>query len=638
MNFRQKLKRKMKRMAKYAASIIAAGLVAMSPFAAPVASAESADAFTALAGVLGSFGMYGSYLAAILDAGDNSLYQEQTRVYDAQENGTSLNPNDHRLIDEIMTRLVSDGTYVMDYRSLPFTWSVNDSDEFNAACFPTDYVTVNRGIISGLNRNTDELAGVLAHEMTHGIRLHAAYTYARAAAQSFGVAFLSMATGAVRPDVAAVLADYSVAKNVILPAEYEADEGGFWLAASAGFNPGGSAAAMARMYYLAQHPETFDRSYGAEAYDHPDTDKREAKLAELMAAYSAGHVTVIDRKTIAIDGVPLVTATYSDESYDDTPENAYLIAGGLAKAFHDCASAAEWNFRAGENGRTDYLTDDDVYARLKDAVALAHAEETLRSMVENAYASEPSSGARMKLADLEAKESERLIKREQNNLELGDKWLDRFYHNADWYNDTYRPELAILEANRGLRYDTRADKKARLYSVRGRAKALMGDFDGALADANEGVNGDPKDAYTFLNRAEVWRAQGQPQYALMDIRRSLDADAKTMAAWKMAGDIEDELGDTAAATADYKKYLELAPKATDIPEEYLKVLAPDTWEKIEKAREEAAEQWKEEHPDKVKKNDDTVSDDKVTEEKNANENKNDKDDKADVKEDSGKKT
>ena len=110
MNFRQKLKRKMKRMAKYAASIIAAGLVAMSPFAAPVASAESADAFTALAGVLGSFGMYGSYLAAILDAGDNSLYQEQTRVYDAQENGTSLNPNDHRVIADIMTRLVSGGT------------------------------------------------------------------------------------------------------------------------------------------------------------------------------------------------------------------------------------------------------------------------------------------------------------------------------------------------------------------------------------------------------------------------------------------------------------------------------------------------------------------------------------------------
>ncbi len=595
------------KLKKKIASIALATTVTFSPLAAPVAhAASSADAFTALAGVLGSFGMYSSYLAAILDAGDNSIYQHQTRMYDAEQSGVSANPNDHELIDNIMTRLVDNGDYVLDHRSLPFTWQVNDSKEFNAACFPTDFVTVNRGIISGLNRNADELAAVLAHEMTHGIRLHSAYNYARAAAQSFGIAFISMATGKVSPDVAAVLADYSVAKDVILPAEYEADEGGFWLAASAGFNPGGSAAAMARMLYLSLHPLDFDRSYGQEAYDHPDTDKREAKLSAMLTSYSAGHVTVIDRKTIAIDGAPLVTATYKDNSYDDTPEQAYLIAGGLAKAFHDHASAAEWDFRPGKNGRIDFLTDEEIYAPMKEAVSLAHMTESLRSMVEAAYVGEQTSGARATLARLENEIKEKQRERAQSNLELNEKWLDRFYSNADWYNDLYRPELAILEANRGMRFDPRDDKIARLYSVRGRAKAMLGDFEGAMADANEGVNGDPKDAYTYLNRAEIWRAQGKPEYALIDIRRSLNASRDTIAAWKMAGDIEDELGDKEAAKEDYRNYLALAKDACDIPDEYLKELSPKTWEKIEKARAEKIKQWKEEHPDETKKIADTA--------------------------------
>jgi len=42
-------------------------------------------------------------------------------------------------------------------RSLPFRWQVNGGREFNAACFPTDHVTVNEGLIRGVNRNVDEL-------------------------------------------------------------------------------------------------------------------------------------------------------------------------------------------------------------------------------------------------------------------------------------------------------------------------------------------------------------------------------------------------------------------------------------------------------------------------------------------------
>ena len=554
------------------------------PFVPQAEAASNTDVFTALAGVLGTAGMYSSYLSAIMDAGNNAYYQEQTRLYDAHENGVDRNPMNHQIVGEVMEGLVERGNYVLDIRSLPFRWNVNDSAEFNAACFPTNYITVNKGLVVGLNGNVDEIAGVLAHEMTHGIKLHAAYNYARAAAQAFGINFLGMVTGAVRPDVVGVLADYSVAKNVILPAEYEADEGGFYLAASAGFNPGGPAAAMARMDYLTKHPDTFDRSYGADPYDHPDTDKREAKLAAMMSEYSAGHVTVKDRKEILIDGQPLLSASYSTEVYDDTPEQAYLIAGGLARAFHEYTTAEAWNFRPGANGRIDYLDDNRVYEYLKDAVERNHAEADLERLVRAAYAVESASGTREKMA---AAENERLAywqERMAKNAAADKKLVERLYKNADAYNDINEPELSIEEGARTFDCDNAGVKLAGIYAVRGRAKALQGDFAGAMEDCDYAVSLDPNDAYVYLNRAETKRAQGLPEEALLDIRRSISLDPKAIAAHKMAADVEDELGNTEAALADYANYHKLVPDAPDIPDEYYKRIDPKRWERMEKER------------------------------------------------------
>ena len=585
------------------------------PFVPQAEAASNTDVFTALAGVLGTAGMYSSYLSAIMDAGNNAYYQEQTRLYDAHENGVDRNPMNHQIVGEVMEGLVERGNYVLDIRSLPFRWNVNDSAEFNAACFPTNYITVNKGLVVGLNGNVDEIAGVLAHEMTHGIKLHAAYNYARAAAQAFGINFLGMVTGAVRPDVVGVLADYSVAKNVILPAEYEADEGGFYLAASAGFNPGGPAAAMARMDYLTKHPDTFDRSYGADPYDHPDTDKREAKLAAMMSEYSAGHVTVKDRKEILIDGQPLLSASYSTEVYDDTPEQAYLIAGGLTLAFHEYTTAEAWNFRPGANGRIDYLDDNRVYEYLKDAVERNHAEADLERLVRAAYAGESASGAREKMA---AAENERLAywqERMAKNAAADKKLVERLYKNADAYNDINEPELSIEEGARTFDCDNAGVKLAGIYAVRGRAKALQGDFAGAMEDCDYAVSLDPNDAYVYLNRAETKRAQGLPEEALLDIRRSISLDPKAIAAHKMAADVEDELGNTEAALADYANYHKLVPDAPDIPDEYYKRIDPKRWERMEKER--AKEQEKARKEREAKK---AEAEKKAEKEKNAKQN------------------
>ena len=97
------------------------------------AEADSDNAIAALIGLFGTGAMYGSYLSAVMDAGNNSVYQEQTQLYDAQENGISTNPVDQELANAIMGQLVERGNYVLDIRSLPFRWRVNANDEFNEA-------------------------------------------------------------------------------------------------------------------------------------------------------------------------------------------------------------------------------------------------------------------------------------------------------------------------------------------------------------------------------------------------------------------------------------------------------------------------------------------------------------------------
>ena len=114
-----------------------------------------------------------------------------------------------------------------------------------------NYVSINRGLVRGLNMNVDEIAAVLAHEMTHGIEQHSAKNYAKAIAQQMGAMMIGMDANNPHVDWNKLsgMVNYSIAKSITLPTEHEADKGGFFLMTSAGFNPGGGAAAMARMDY-----------------------------------------------------------------------------------------------------------------------------------------------------------------------------------------------------------------------------------------------------------------------------------------------------------------------------------------------------------------------------------------------------
>ena len=449
----------------------------------------------------------------------------------------------------------------------------------------------------------DELAAVLGHEMTHGLRQHSAHNYAQAAAQFYGMSFLNMNFGLMDWNKLNALVGYSVAKNVTLPTEYEADEGGFRIMTSAGFNPGGGAAAMARMgYYLTyvtqdlqEYQDPTQKNLPQDDFsDHPATERREEKLAGFMTDYSAGHVTVTDRKTVCIDGTPLLTVTWTDEDYDNSPENAYLVAGALTRAFHDYDMAAAWNIALTRDGGATIGGDPRVNELLMFFLAKEKAGALLQTLVHNAYAGEAASGAREKLRAVEKVRADAHAA-ERVEVENADaKAVKKMRENSDAYSD-YGDSVRALALMERVFASAHDESRALSHVIRARAYAVQGDWEKARVDADKGVADDPKDVYTWLNRSDVRRMMGDRTGALSDALKAIETDAKNPYGYLIAAEVSDEMGKTEEAQDYFKKLYMVEPKAIGrIPDEYLEAVDKRAYAKRMKEKEKArAEREKE---------------------------------------------
>ncbi len=570
----------MKILSKIAAAALT-GLI----FFAPI-RAEAVDAWLLAAQSLGVLATYNNTLKSILALGNNANAQMAAREQDIKKNGSDENPADIALVNEIMTRLVNSADYELKVNSLPFVWHVNNSEKFNAACYPMNYIAINRGLLNGLNMEEDQIAAVLAHEMIHGLNQHSAKSYAQASAQSLGAIFIGMNADNAHIDwnKFSGMVNYSVAKSIILPAEVEADEGGFYIMTSAGFNPGGGAAAMARMNYYFRYEtqdifevDLHDKPNEQTFSDHPDTEVREEKLSQLMTDYSMGHVTVkkVERQyNVYIDGKEIYSAYYAKAA-----DKAYYFAGGLAKAFHDYDNFDAWNFRQGAGNTTDFLTDDKVFRQVRDIAFLENIGNKIRVAVAAAYKNEKSD-IRKKYLDAENKRLDALKKIKAGNLNADIKDAEKLRINADAYNDHKEGKLALIEIERAMQAKNQ-DNLAECLAIRGRAKAICKDFDGALTDVNQAVAQDNKNLYNFLNRADVRRMRGEFNLAFADIDRALAIDEKVAVSYQLRGDIFDEIGDEVNAEKNYRTCYELAKKnPRSIPLKYLKRIDAKAAEKL----------------------------------------------------------
>ena len=584
---------------KLRAAILASLLCAAQlPHAAAVEAASLNPVMIGMSAI-GGFLAYQGTLKEMLAIGNNVDYQISGLKQDMEENGEDKDTLDREVVDRVLGQITEHGEYALSINSLPFLWRVTAGDAFNAACYPTDYITVNRGLVRALHHDEDELAAVLGHEMTHGLRQHSAKNYAKAVAESYaGIAIGSAADNLDWQKLNAVVG-YAIAKDVTLPSELEADEGGFHLMTTAGFNPGGGAAAMARMaYYLtyetqdiSEYQDPFENPNAPNYNDHPAMQERVERLAAMMTNYGMGHVTVENGTDVLIDGEKLLSADW-DADYNNTTENAYLIAGGIAKAFHDHASFDGWHFSAAPGARISYLDDSRVYEKLKKFVMRNHAEERLEELVRNAYASSKDKEMREKVAAEEKKRTDAWQKIRENALNAKGDYVKQLRYNADRYSDNGMAKEALFLMERAFAAKN-PDNVAENYAIRGRAKAVAGDYEAALADSNHAVELDATNIYNFLNRADVYRMMGEREKALADLEKSQEIDAKNPYIYKMRGEIYNEMGEKEAALAAYKEYWKQAPNASDIPDEYMQEVDAAAYDKIVKEREKKEQEKKE---------------------------------------------
>lgn len=559
------------------------------------ATAFAADSWGIAAQALGLYAAYRSALSSMLEIGEDVNAQIQTMRMDFKENGKDTNPDDNKKVNDIMTKLIEKGDYALRPNSLPFLWGVNNSQKFNASCYPTDYISINKGLLRVLEKDDAALAAVFAHEMIHGLMQHSANSYAEAIVGIMGAGLVSMHADSLDWDRLNGSVGYGIAKNVILPAEIEADEKGFYLMTSAGFHPGGGAMAMARMRYYLQYETkdifelTGDEKDNKRVSDHPETIDRENKLSALMTEYSINHVTVKDSDKVYVDGNLIYTAKNTGAGYDNRPELAYGVAGGLAKAFHDYKTFVEWNF----NGNS-WLNNDSAYNTLKKEIR----PQNIVSIIKKSYDTEDTS-KRVELKAKEAKRHEETLKTINAAKTVKEGNADKYRWRCDAYSDYLMGDYALKEAKRA-KEAVNQKNMAECLVMEGRAYAAKGDYATAVSLATKGISMDSKNEYNFLNRADIYYMQGNLEKAIPDARAAINANAKNAVSYKVLGNLLESKGDLKGAIEAYKQGYNVDNEIS-VPFYMLKEINKKEYERRIKARQDAEKKLAEEFNERHKK-------------------------------------
>ncbi len=183
-------------------------------------------------------------------------------------------------------------------KEFPYSFRVIDSPEINAFALPSGYVFVYTGL-SKIARNDDELAAVLAHEITHAEQHHFAKQYSKASKRGALLSIVSIAAGL--PNLAQNvlgLVDYAMTQKYSRASEDEADHLGMERMMRAGFNPQGMVSLLQRLEHEDGQQKRVDKWFSS----HPEGSVRvrhaEAELAMLRAS---GKIAPSVAPTAAVD-------------------------------------------------------------------------------------------------------------------------------------------------------------------------------------------------------------------------------------------------------------------------------------------------------------------------------------------------
>jgi predicted Zn-dependent protease len=210
-------------------------------------------------------------------------------------------------VSEVVRRLVRAGSP----RSFEYTVKIVDMPEENAFATVGGYVYITRGMLAALNSET-ELAGVMAHEISHISHRHVAKQQTRAlgyqilglGAMALGAAVgnadnnLGMAPLGISAALATIMSSYSQ------EAELEADESGLLMMSQAGYDPRGL---VSFLRSLRARERLSGLGYHGLLASHPETSERIAKaetMAQLLASQRTFDDPGEDSYKTHLDGLP----------------------------------------------------------------------------------------------------------------------------------------------------------------------------------------------------------------------------------------------------------------------------------------------------------------------------------------------
>jgi predicted Zn-dependent protease len=166
---------------------------------------------------------------------------------------------------------------------LPWRFGVMDSDSVNAFAAPGGYVFITRGLLLRMH-NEAELAGVLAHEISHVLKQHHLKAIQKNAQVGLVGNLMSLTSsndrglGADAKNKMISISSELYARGLDKDDEFEADRMGVVIAARAGYDPYGLPAMLQTLE--AMNPQDSDLALMFKT--HPDPHKRLELLDGLM--------------------------------------------------------------------------------------------------------------------------------------------------------------------------------------------------------------------------------------------------------------------------------------------------------------------------------------------------------------------
>lgn len=164
---------------------------------------------------------------------------------------------------------------------IPWQFGVLDDPDINAFAAPGGYVFITKGLLARMN-NEAELAGVLAHEISHVLRKHHLMALKKGARSEL---FSDLANDAIKthggdPRLSKLVSAGTeiYARGLDKQDEFESDRMGVVLAARAGYDPYGLPAVLQTLQSI--NPD--DSNLALMFKTHPAFDKRLALLADEM--------------------------------------------------------------------------------------------------------------------------------------------------------------------------------------------------------------------------------------------------------------------------------------------------------------------------------------------------------------------